>query len=94
MAQTPINPYKPSLLAEATATGESLTFQGTIEKSDYQEMLPRWDLERWLCFVLAILLAICILVFGPVSVLFAISDGYVAVAISLVCFWTVMLAGL
>lgn len=94
MTQQPINPYEPSHIPGSTATGESLAFKGTIEKGDYQEMLPRWDLERWLCCVLAILLTICILVFGPVSVLFAISDGHLAVAIGLVCFWTVMVAAL
>ena len=54
---------------------EPLRFDGVIERADYQRMLPRGEQEWWLCLVLAVLLGICILVFGPVSVLFATFRG-------------------
>ncbi|MEO8270148.1 MAG: hypothetical protein ABI557_10520 [Aureliella sp.] len=73
---------------------EPLRFDGTIERADYQRMLPRGEQEWWLCLVLAVLLGICIFVFGPVSVLFAISEGKLLVGLGLMAFWTLMLAGL
>ena len=89
-----INPYEPT--HPATLDGElvSLRFDGVIERADYQRMLPRGEQEWWLCLVLAVLLGICILVFGPASVVLAISKGQPLVGLGLVAFWTLMLAGL
>ncbi|MFK7735382.1 MAG: hypothetical protein AB8B50_05090 [Pirellulaceae bacterium] len=88
------NPYEPTSLTESTETGASIHFCGTIEESDYVALIPSWDLERLLCLVLAVLVGICILLFGPVSVMFAISDGYRAAALGLSCFWLALLASL
>ncbi len=68
-----INPYEPTWPATFDAESVSLRFDGVIERADYQRMLPRGELEWWLCLVLAVLLGICILVFGPASILYAIS---------------------
>lgn len=89
-----INPYEPT--HPATLDGElvSLRFDGVIERADYQRMLPRGEQEWWLCLVLAVLLGICILVFGPASIVLAISKGQPLVGLGLVAFWTLLLAGL
>lgn len=72
----------------------SLRFDGVIERDDYQRLLPRGEREMWLCLVLAVLLGFCILLCGPVSVLFAMSEGKLLVGMGLIAFWTLMLAAL
>ena len=94
LTETTINPYEPTQPATFDVELEPLRFDGVIERADYQRMLPRGEQEWWLCLVLAVLLGICILVFGPVSVLFAISEGKLLVGLGLIAFWTLMLAGL
>lgn len=81
-------------LATLDGTLEPLRFDGEIEPADYQRMLPRRDQEWWLYLVLAVLLGICILVFGPLSVLYAFSEQELPVGLGLIAFWTLMLAGL
>ncbi|MDX1925404.1 MAG: hypothetical protein SFV81_02725, partial [Pirellulaceae bacterium] len=93
MTKPIINPYEPSQPATFDVALVSLRFDGAIERADYQRMLPRGEREWWLCLVLAVLLGICILVFGPVSILYAISQGQPLVGLGLVAFWTLMLAG-
>lgn len=88
-----INPYEPSQPAAFDVALVSLRFDGVIERADYQRMLPRGEREWWLCLVLAVPLGICIVVFGPVSVLFALSKGQPLVGLGLTAFWTLMLAG-
>lgn len=94
LAEPTINPYEPTRPATFDVELVSLRFDGVIERADYQQMLPRGEQEWWLCLVLAVLLGICILVFGPASVLFAISEGNLLVGLGLMAFWTLMLAGL
>ncbi len=92
MTHPTINPYAPvAHTSPASQPSEPLSFSGTIERSDYQEMLPR-DQEWWLLLTLAILLGICILIFGPVTVFLAISKGQLAVAVGVFGFWTLMVA--
>lgn len=94
MTQPTINPYEPtSHTAAAPLPNEPLKFNGTIERSDYQDMLPR-DQEWWLIVVLAVLLGIIFLVLAPVSVLLAISKGKVVDAIVLLGFCVLILAAL
>lgn len=94
MTQPTINPYEPvAHSAPVSLPTEPLVFDGVIEAVDYQEMLPR-DQEWWLIVILAVLLGICVLVFGPLSVLFAIANAQPVVAASVFGFWTLMLAAL
>ncbi|MEZ6074524.1 MAG: hypothetical protein R3C09_02050 [Pirellulaceae bacterium] len=94
MTQPTINPYEPtSHTAAAPLPSEPLKFNGTIERSDYQDMLPR-DQEWWLIVVLAVLLGIIFLVLAPVSVLLAISKGKVVDAIVLLGFCVLILVAL
>ena len=74
MTKPNINPYEPVAETVPIQTPiEPLCFSGVIEKADYQAMLPN-DQEWWLCVVLVILLGICILVFGPITVWLAIVE--------------------
>jgi hypothetical protein len=94
MTQPTINPYEPiPFRAPPLLSIEPLTFDGVIESADYREMLPR-DQEWWLCLVLSIMLAICILIFGSVTVVLAISSGRLLLAVGVSGFWTLMLAAL
>ncbi len=93
LTEATINPYEPTSPATFDVESVSLRFDGVIERADYQRMLPRGEREWWLCLVLAVLLGICIVVFGPASVLYAISKGQLLVSLGLTAFWTLMLAG-
>ncbi len=93
MTEPTSNPYEPTRPATFDVVSVSLRFDGVIERADYQRMLPRGEREWWLCLVLAVLLGICILVFGPATVLYAISKGQPLVGLGLTAFWTLMLAG-
>lgn len=94
LTEATINPYEPTRPATFDVESVSLRFDGVIERADFQRMLPRGEREWWLCLVLAVLLGICIIVFGPASVLYAISKGQPLVGLGLTAFWTLMLPGL
>ena len=54
LTETTINPYEPTPPANFDVELEPLRFDGVIERADYQRMLPRGELEWWLCLVLAV----------------------------------------
>ncbi len=72
----------------------SFRFFGTIGPEDYQQMLPKGEMEWWLCLVLAVLVAFCILVFGPFSFWFALIEKKLYLFIILAVFWPIMLGAL
>lgn len=94
MTKPNINPYEPVAETVPIPTPiEPICFSGVIEKADYQAMLP-YDQEWWLCVVSAILLGICILLFGPITVWLAIVEEESIVTIAVFGFWAVMVAAM
>lgn len=73
---------------------ESLRFCGVIERADYQQMLPWSDGEWWLCLILSVLVAICLLVLGPVSIFLAFDKGDFGSTLVALVFLSLMLVAL